>query len=606
MSAVGSVPTWVRVLAFYLLLALLTIGRHELKHPTIVCACGISTDPGSYMWALSWWPHAIIHGLNPFYTHYLWSPTGVNVAQGAMVPSAAFLMAPITALAGPLLSYNVLSILSPALAAFTAYLLCRRLAQRELPAVAGGYLFGFSSYEFAQLTGHLNLVLIFLIPVMVHIALRRVNREISRHIYVIGMAALIILQAGFSTELLAECVLFGAVLLVSARFLAPRSRRSYIDGLIAETVGAGLIAMVLISPFLYYALFSGGGLPKGNPVFSDIFGLDLLNPLFPTSVTWLGHVDFRFLSFTFEHNNGSEAGGYLSIPILIAFMLWLFRPGRKGILVWLVAIAAGVSFVAALGSHLQIAGQQTMALPFSWVNELPVFDNSAPSRMVLFTVLAVSIGAAAWLAMPTGHVAGRWLVVLLGAVMIFPNLVWPSFGAATRNPRFFSTTIYRHYLTRNETVLVLPFGSNDQSMLWQAETGFYFYMPEGYISSLTPSPFNTQLTVSQLGGNVAPAAPALAAFISQHLVSHVVVDQGEAGPWPAVLAQLGLHGRLIGDVLLYTVPGAPAAAGDASGVTVPAGSAPRHASRSVAHPGKARAPRKVHPARSPGRAGSSG
>jgi hypothetical protein len=35
------------------------------------------------MWALSWWPHAISHGINPFVTHYLWSPTGVNVAQGA-------------------------------------------------------------------------------------------------------------------------------------------------------------------------------------------------------------------------------------------------------------------------------------------------------------------------------------------------------------------------------------------------------------------------------------------------------------------------------------------------------------------------------------------
>jgi hypothetical protein len=553
---VGSVPTWMRAFAFYLLLALFTIGWHELRHPATICACGVSTDPGSYMWALSWWPHALLHGLNPFYTHYLWSPTGVNVAQGAMIPTAAILMAPVTELAGSVVSYNVLSILSPALAAFTAYLLCRRLVGRELPAVAGGYLFGFSSYEFAQLTGHLNLVLTFLIPVMVHIALRRVNREISRRTYVLGMTALLILQAGLSTELLAECVGLGAVLLVSARFLAPRSWRSRIDGLSAETVGAGMIAIVLISPFLYYALFSGN-FPQGDPSFSDAYGLDLLNPLIPTSTTWLGHHDFLSLSFTFEHGNGSETGGYLSIPIVIAFMLWLFRHGRERTLARLVAVAAGVSFVAALGAHMHIAGQQTVTLPINWVNELPVFDYIAPSRIMLFTALAVSIGVAAWLAMPSGNVTARWAVVLLGIVLIFPDLAWPSFGATPLNPSFFSTATYRHYLTRNETVLVLPFGGNDMSMLWQAETGFYFYMPEGYISSVIPYPFNTELAPQQLNGNIAPSAGALGNFIRQHVVSHVVVDAANAGPWPSLLAQLGLHGQPVGGVLLYTVPSAP-------------------------------------------------
>ncbi len=109
-------------------------------------------------------------------------------------------MTPVTALFGPIFSYNVVSIASPALAAFTAYLLCRR-GRRELPAVVGGYLFGFSSYEFGQLLGHLNLTLIFLIPVMVHLALRRIDREISRRYYVLAMALVLILQAGLSTEL---------------------------------------------------------------------------------------------------------------------------------------------------------------------------------------------------------------------------------------------------------------------------------------------------------------------------------------------------------------------------------------------------------------------
>jgi hypothetical protein len=551
----AAIPTWSRALAFYLIMGLLTIGWHAIGHLRTVCACVGTSDPSAYMWALSWWPHAISHGLNPFVTHYLWSPTGVNVAQGAMIPTAAIAMAPITALVGPLASYNILSILSPVLSAFTGYLLCRRIVRRELPAVAGGYLFGFSAYVFAQLTGHLNLTLIFLIPVMVHIALRRVDGEISRRAYLICMALLLVLQAGLSSELLADSVWLGAVALVSARFLAPASRRSQIDALLAETVGAGLIAAVVASPFIYYALFSGS-FPKGAPNLSDAYGLDLLNPFFPTYSTWLGRHDFLALGLTYEGKNISEADGYLSLPIILAFMLWLLR-AHKTVMARLIAIVVAVSFLAALGSHLHITGLQTVTLPYDWVHSLPVFNNIIPSRIILFTMLGISIGVSAWLAMAAPRAWARWLLVVVGAIAIFPNLIAGLYGVPPTNPRFFSTSMYSHYLTKGETVLMLPFGVNDVSMLWQAETGFSFYMPEGYVSGVVPAPFSAQPTVGQLVANTPPSAPALKEFIMEHVVSHVVVDPVAASPWPGILAQLGLHGRSVGGVILYTVPSAP-------------------------------------------------
>jgi hypothetical protein len=504
------------------------------------------------MWALSWWPHALARGLNPFMTHYLWSPTGVNVAQGAMIPSAAIVMAPVTSLIGPIASYNILSIAGPALAALSAYLLCRRIVKRELPAVAGGYLFGFGAYEFAQLTGHLNLTLVFLFPVMVHVALRRVDREISRRAYMIWIGLLFVLQAGLSTELLVDGVGVGILTMAAARLLVPKSRRSRIDGLFVETLGGGLIALVLTSPFIYYALFSGS-FPQGAPNLSDVYGLDLLNPFFPIYSTWLGHNDFLSLGLTYEGGNISEADGYLSIPILLAFMLWLSRE-RGSVLARLVAIVAGATFVLALGSHLHVAGQQTVALPFNWVRRLPVFNNVIPSRIVLFTSLAMSVGIASWLAMPGGRRFGRWLLVVAGAIAIFPNLIAPLYGTAPVNPRFFSTSMYRSYVTAGETVLVLPFGEDDVSMLWQGETGFYFYMPEGYVSGVVPSPFSAQPTVRLFLANVSPSSAAFAAFIQEHYVSHVVVDAANAGPWPAFLTSVGLRGRQVGGVLLYAIP----------------------------------------------------
>jgi hypothetical protein len=550
------VPTWLRALVFYSVIAALTAGSHALSHPKTVCACVGTSDPVAYMWALSWWPHAITHGLNPFVTHYLWSPTGVNVAQAAMIPTAAIVMAPITALVGPVASYNILSIASPALAALTSYLLCRHLIRRELPAVAGGYLFGFGTYQFAALTGHLHVMLVFLFPVMVLLAMRRVDRELSRRAYMICAALLFILQVGLSTELLAAGVGIGAVLLVAARFLAPSPQRSRIDSLMLETVGAGLIALVVLSPFFYYALFSGS-FPKGPVGLSDAYGLDLLNPLFPTYATWLGNHDFLTLGLSYEGSNVTEADGYLSIAIVSAFMLWLLQNAPRRPLARFVGIAAGISFLAALGSHLHIAGQQTIALPFNWVKNLPVFNFMIPSRLVLFTSLAVAIGVAAWLASPSRYAVTRWLVVIVGAVMIFPNLITPLYGVAPSNPSFFATSTYRHYLSRDETVLALPYGVSGVSMLWQVETGFYFYMPEGYVSGAVPSPFNSQLIVGQLIGDTPPPPSELWSFIRQHEVHHVVVDADDAGVWPSVLAQMGLHEQQIGGVLLYPVPPEP-------------------------------------------------
>lgn len=554
---VARVPSWIWVFTFYCAMGLLTIARHAIVHPRSVCACVGSADPSLFMWGLSWWPHAIAHGMNPFVSHLQWTPVGIDTAQSTMLPTAAITLAPLTELFGPIFAYNTLAFASPVLSALTAYLLCRRLVGRELPAVAGGYLFGFSSYEFAQLTGHLNLTLVFLIPVMIHLTLRRLDRELSARVYVLTMTLVIVLQAGLSTELLAECVGFGTIVLIAARFLAPQPQRSRMASLIGETVVAGVLALVVASPFFYYALLSGE-FPKGSPLFWDVYALDLLNPFFPTYATWLGHNAFNSLSLTFSGGGVTGQDGYLSIPLIIAFLFWALKSQRGRPLAHILLVASGVTLLVALGAHLHIAGYQTITLPLDWTKELPIFNDIIPSRIALFTTLAVAIGIAAWLAMSTGQVWVRWLIVLMAAVALFPNVTRSLYGVSPRNPRFFSTRMYRHYLKPDETVLALPYAYNGVSDLWQAETGFYFYMPEGYAGQVVPTSFLDSLVAVRLLQNTPPPAPELGTFIRQHYVSDVIIDQSEAGPWPALMTQLGLRGHAVGGVLLYPVPGAPA------------------------------------------------
>src|SRR5690349_14613615 len=40
---------------------------------------GLGADPTIHMWALSWWPYAIAHHLNPLITQTIFAPNGYNL-----------------------------------------------------------------------------------------------------------------------------------------------------------------------------------------------------------------------------------------------------------------------------------------------------------------------------------------------------------------------------------------------------------------------------------------------------------------------------------------------------------------------------------------------
>jgi hypothetical protein len=571
LGALRAVTRRPRTLAFvlYVALGLLTAGWYAISDPTRVCACIGNGDPATSMWGLEWFPHAILHGLNPLVSHVVWAPTGDNLARRAVIPAAALLVWPVTALFGPIVAYNVLSVGCPVLAAFTAYLLCRRIAGRELPALVGGYIFGFGPYMFSQLLGHMNLTLVFLVPVMVHLALRRTEREISARTYVLALAAVFVVQIGFSTEVLATAAGFGFVAIILARLLAPEPYPGRIQRLLAETIGAGLLAVLIASPFLYYALIKGG-LPTELPNISDAYGLDLLNPFFPTGTTWLGNQVFAHLTATFEGANAAEADGYLGIALMFAFALWASGTRRRFLARMLSAMTL-LSFLVALGSHIHVAGIQTLGLPYVWIQSLPVVRLITPSRISLYTLLVVATGVACWLSeappfarrgadtlLASGRTqvlraASRWVLVALAVVMIFPNIASRQWGGTVSNPAFFRGTAYRHYLTRGEMILALPYGPNANSMLWQAETGFYFRMPEGYLGHYAPPVFQGQAVVNKLVANKVVKPAKLLRFIHRYDVRDIVIEAASPSPYEAELDALGFHGLAVGGVLLYRV-----------------------------------------------------
>ena len=83
-------------------------------------------------------------------TKLVWYPVGISLPWVTSVPALSIILAPLTVIAGPVVTYNILIIAAPILCAWFAYLVCFHLTEHLVASLVGGFLFGFSTYETAQ------------------------------------------------------------------------------------------------------------------------------------------------------------------------------------------------------------------------------------------------------------------------------------------------------------------------------------------------------------------------------------------------------------------------------------------------------------------------
>lgn len=546
MAALGRA---VGAFALYAVASVLLLGRHAVSDMGHVCTClGGGGDPPTYMWALRWWPHALTHGLNPLFTHVAWSPVGVNVAAAPMIPLPSMLLWPLSAAFGLLPAYDLLTLLSPAVAATAMYLLCEHLTRSTLPALVGGWLYGFSSYELSELVGHANLMLIALPPLAVLAVLLRLERRIGRAAFIAAAAGLIAAQLLTSSELLATSCAFGALAFAVAWLALAPAQRAGVGEVFRETIAAGLLAALITSPYLYYSLIRAR--PGPQPGAATTLVSDLAGLVVPTRVTLVQYAQGTAARLP---GNIAEQGAYFGIPLICAFAaaLWALRrtPAAR-----VLAAVAALGLLLSFGSRLSVAGQGTLPLPWKVVEHLRIANALVPDRIVLFTWFALALAVALWLAAPGRFKLARWALVLAGVALILPA---PATLSRPDLPALFAGSSYKRVLAPGSVVLALPYGYHGYSMLWQATTGFAFRMPEGNLSSVPPLRFRRDLTVARLLAN--PPLPVstaeLGAFLRRYRVSTVIVDQLAPEAWPAQLAALGLTGRPQQGAIVYQVNG---------------------------------------------------
>jgi hypothetical protein len=421
----------------------------------------------------------------------------------------------------------------------------------------------------SHLLGHLTVLMMFPVPLMVLVTLRRLNEEVSARLFAIVLCALLVAQFLCWPEAMATATLFGAAAAAVAWLIAAAWRQR-LQNLILPTLLAYVATTIILSPYLYYFFaFGRPGFHSTLPVTVSVHPLDFL---IPTTNNLFGSVRMirRFGSADMDH----EAGAYLALPMLIilgsfARLHWKNWPTR--LLINLFAIIC----IASLGPTIHLWGSRSIPMPWLIFSHLPVIASAMPARFSVYGFLVLGIILSLWLVDTSTRPSVR--VIGAGAVMLFalPNLNASHWTTRIDAPSFFADRLYTQYLPHGDNILILPYGLTGNSDIWQATSDFYFTMAGGYVG---PPPF--------MPGSFRPYYPLVANFYSlgdfplsgellkvflvQKRVNAIVVaDEGPqvwAGrklrPWYAVektnttslLASLGITPQRVGGVSLYRIP----------------------------------------------------
>ncbi len=519
-----------------------------------------TVDPNFYIWSLRWWPYAISHGLNPLYSHQIGAPGGYQLAWTTSVPAVAVVLAPVTAAFGPITSFNLTLLLSAPLSAWVAFLAAHRLTGRFWAALMAGAVFGFSSYEVSHtVAGQPNLIVNLLLPLMLYLALLWRDGKLSGRLFAGLMAIAMAVEFYISLETFTEMtVIWGAGLLIGFVVAGPEARRA-VARLAGLAAGAYVVALVLASPYLVYALrHSPGKFTKAAPIFS----LDVVNLVVPrpNRVFWLTSLKHYATSL-----EGFSSDAYVGIPLLLvvlalAVLAWSSRLTRLLVVLFVLVIAIAV------GPILVIGGRQIGSLPWARLWALPVARSVEPVRIMLFGYLVLAIILALWLAAPTRNrllLASRWALGLLAVAAVLANLLPVSAGvgvpagapsAAVRStnalPAFIGTGLYRHYLRPGEIVVVVSDRGN-AGMLFQADTDFYLRIAGGFINASFTDSSGLPAPVALLRHPTRDRERRFLAYVHRAGVGAILVERAWSAPWMNVFSRMGMTGTSVGGVILY-------------------------------------------------------
>jgi hypothetical protein len=458
-------------------------------------------------WFLASVGYAVIHGHNPFFSHFLELPVGVNLAANQSMPLLGLIATPLTLIFGPFGMINLLMRLTFFSSALSMYLVGKRYAQRRLPVFFGALFFGFSPTLVAHNLENQNFSFLPTLPVMfllVDNLLNHPEKDARRTGVLLGLVCAI--QLYLNPEVLAEvAVVVGAsaACVVVARLI--RRRNHLVMRLVAALAATAVVFVVLGIPFIYYYFFGPQHIdgPVAPLSALAIFHTDLLAPIVPMHNQLLAPASLAFFSNHFTGGAINETGSYLGGTLIVGLGYFIVRY-RHNATVCLAALATLFGFVFSLGPDLVVNNHDTgIPMPERILTHLPAISSAEAIRYFLVAdlaiafILVIGLDRAFSSAFTRGSFAlpERRPIVVAGAtvalavallVPVIPR--WPySFvstsvqGLQTSVPPYFTSPAV-NAIAQNDIAITFPLAQSGypNAEVWQLATHFRFRLIWGY------------------------------------------------------------------------------------------------------------------------------
>jgi len=349
-----------------------------------------------YLWDFWWFKKAIVSLSTPFWTPYLFYPSGLSLAFSTITPLNALISIPMQSVFGIVITYNLIWLSSFVLAGFGTFLLVEYFTKNSTASFIAGLIFMFSPYHFAHGLGHLSLLSIQWIPFYIFYLFRTIREKSYKNAL---LAAFFLLLIGLSDNTFLFYSITFTLFLFFFYIITERNALLQMDAIKRITTMI-LSFSICFFPFIYPLLSelqitnqNSLGLGGFVPLSADIFGFFLpsqLHPFFGNLVTPL------YVNIT---GNIAEYTVYAGYTVLFLSCIAILKVKTREIRFW--ALSAGLFVILSLGPLLHINGVFMMTiegiyfaipLPYSLIMNLPVVSMArAPVRWDIMTMLALSV-----------------------------------------------------------------------------------------------------------------------------------------------------------------------------------------------------------------------
>ncbi len=421
-------------------------------------------DVSSYVWALWWVARQVTHLGIPWFTSHMAAPAGIALGYDTTMPLLGVMMAPVTLIFGPSVSFTLLAIVTPGVASYAMYRAARLWLPSTAGAIAAGTFFGLSAMLTWQDWYHLNIAAgsVFL-PLALESAVRLRRDPSARRGVVLG---LVIGASALVNQQSAVLAVIMAALAVGPPLL--RGPAARFKAVAAGAVTAAVVASPQVIAMLQQALAGGNVVPADQ--LASTYGQ------FVASVPGLFAPSPRVASYGLAglgsiYRSPAPGDALATFGLLLSALAaaglaarWRQRTAWLLALVWLGCAALALGPVLYVGSrefvpfaHIWHGLRESPVMPYTWFVRIPGLSSFREAdRFALAGLAGAALLAGAAVDWLRRH---AWPMIIAVAILGAAEAGWSGSGGPSAMPAALPAADRPIAADRSGSIVVdVPFG----------------------------------------------------------------------------------------------------------------------------------------------------